>query len=146
MLSALLQYVPKIGPLKGLGFDNPTAQTENLYITSINATVDSYLALLEEVRAGTLALPNCDLDDGKTTKAAEYTLADEAYANLLAKLSVSNFNATTPRLQRNILAFYSDLSLPIETRKNAARWQALLTNLGQLQTAAPLLDRADAHE
>jgi len=83
VISALLQYMPKVGPLKGLGFDNPTAQTENLYITSINATVDSYLALLEQVRAGTLALPNCDLDDGMTTKAAEYTLADEAYASLL---------------------------------------------------------------
>ncbi len=41
---------------------------------------------LEEVRAGTLVLPNCDLDDGKTTKAGEYTLADETYASLLAKI------------------------------------------------------------
>lgn len=49
MISVLLQYMPKVDPLKGLGFDNPTAQTENLYITSINATVDSYLALLEQV-------------------------------------------------------------------------------------------------
>ncbi|HEX3572504.1 MAG TPA: zinc dependent phospholipase C family protein [Acidobacteriaceae bacterium] len=146
VISALLQYMPKVGPLKGLGFDNPTAQTENLYITSINATVDSYLALLEQVRAGTLALPNCDLDDGKTTKAAEYTLADEAYASLLAKLSASKFDATTPQLRTNILAFYSDLSLPIETRKNAARWQVVLIGLGQLQVAAPLPDRAEAHE
>jgi hypothetical protein len=146
VISALLQYMPKVGPLKGLGFDNPTAQTENLYITSINATVDTYLALLEQVRAGTLVLPNCDLDDGKTTKAAEYTLADEAYASLLTKLSASKFDATTPRLQRNILAFYSDLSLPIETRKNAARWQVVLTDLGRLQAASSLADRAEAHE
>jgi len=146
VISALLQYMPKVGPLKGLGFDNPTAQTENLYITSINATVDSYLALLEQVRAGTLALPNCDLDDGMTTKAAEYTLADEAYASLLAKLSASKFDATTPQLRTNILAFYSDLSLPIDTRKNAARWQVVLTDLGQLQAAVPLRDRAEVHE
>jgi len=146
VISALLQYMPKVGPLKGLGFDNPTAQTENLYITSINATVDSYLALLEQVRAGTLALPNCDLDDGMTTKAAEYTLADEAYASLLAKLAASKFDATTPQLRTNILAFYSDLSLPIDTRKNAARWQVVLTDLGQLQAAVPLRDRAEVHK
>ena len=113
---------------------------------NLNATVDSYLALLEQVRSGTLALPNCDLDDGKTTTAAEYTLADEAYASLLAKLSASKFDATTPQLRSNILAFYSDLSFPIETRKNAVRWQVVLTGLGQLQAAVPLSDRAEAHE
>jgi len=144
VISVLLQYMPKVGPLKGLGFDNPTAQTENLYITSINATVDSYLALLEQVRTGTLDLPNSDLDDGNKTKPAEYTLADEAYAGLLAKLATNKFESTTPQLRTNILGFYSDLSLPIETRKNAASWQVLLTELGQLQAASPLLDRAEA--
>ncbi len=60
-----------------MGFDNPTPKTEDLYIKSINATVDQYRVYLEEVRAGTLVLPNCDLDDGKATIAAEYTLADD---------------------------------------------------------------------
>ena len=143
-LSALLQYIPKVGPFKGLGFDNPTPQTEDLYIKSINSTVDSYLALLEQVRTGKLVLPNCDLDDGIPTGAAEYTLADETYANLLAKLSASKFDGTTPQLRANILAFYSDLSLPIETRKDPARWQGVLTDLGELQAAAPLPGRAEA--
>ncbi len=142
-LSALLRYMPKVGPFRGLGFDNPTPQTEDLYIKSINATVDSYLALLEQVRVGRLALPNCDLDDGKPTEAAEYTLADDAYAHLLTKLSASKFVATTPQLRSNILLFYSDLSLPIETRKNADRWQRVLSDLGELQAAAPLPDRAE---
>jgi hypothetical protein len=39
----------KIGPFKGLAFDNPTPQTEDLYIKSINTTVDQY-RVLEEVR------------------------------------------------------------------------------------------------
>ena len=143
-LSALLQYIPKVGPFKGLGFNNPTPQTEDLYIKSINSTVDSYLALLEQVRTSKLVLPNCDLDDGIPTGAAEYTLADETYANLLAKLSASKFDGTTPQLRANILAFYSDLSLPIETRKDPARWQGVLTDLGELQAAAPLPGRAEA--
>jgi len=138
VLSVLLRYIPKIGPFKGMGFDNPSATTEGLYIKSINATVDRYQALLEEVRAGTLVLPNCDLDDGKATEAAEYTLADQTYASLLARLTAQKFDGTTPQLRANILAFYSDLSLPIETMKDAAHWQAVLADLNQLKDA-PLM-------
>jgi hypothetical protein len=138
VLSVLLRYIPKIGPFKGLGFNNPTPQTEDLYIKSINTTVDQYRVYLEEVRAGTLALPNCDLDDGKTTKAAEYTLADETYANLLAQLTARKFDGTSPQLRDNILGFYSDLSLPIDTRKDPARWQGVLTDLGELKAMEPL--------
>src|SRR5690242_6425920 len=47
ILSTLLRYVPKIGPFKGLAFNNPTPQTEDLYFKSINTTVDQYRVLLE---------------------------------------------------------------------------------------------------
>ncbi len=138
VLSVLLRYIPKIGPLKGMGFDNPSAKTEGLYIKSINTTVDGYTALLKKVQGGTLVLPNCNLDDGNPTKAAEYTLADEAYAKLLTSLTAHKFEGTTPQLRANILAFYSDLSLPIETRKDPAHWQAVLADLNQLKDA-PLI-------
>ena len=68
ILSTLLRYMPKVGPFKGLAFNNPTPQTEDLYIKSINATVDQYRIFLEEVRTDTLVLPNCDFDSGKATK------------------------------------------------------------------------------
>jgi hypothetical protein len=136
VLSTLLRYFPKVGPFKGMGFDSPTAQTEDLYIKSINTTVDHYLAMLEALRRGALVLPNRDLDDGKETSASEYMLADEAYADLLAKLSEQKFDGTSPELRENIIAFYADLSLPIETRKNPARWQGVLTGLDQLRAAA----------
>jgi len=142
ILSALLRFVPKIGPFKGLGFNHPTPQTEDMYIKSINATVDDYQARLEEVRAGKLALPDCDLDSGNPTRAAEYSLTDEAYASLLSKLSAHGFDKTTPALRDNILAFYADPSLPNETQKDAARWQEVLANLSQLKaqpaSAAPI--------
>jgi hypothetical protein len=69
------------------------------------------------------------------TKAAEYSLADEAYARLLAELSVKKFNMTSPQLRDNILDFYSNLSLPIETRKNASHWLGVLSDLNQLKSA-----------
>jgi hypothetical protein len=133
VLSALFRYFPKIGPFRGMGFDSPTAQTEDLYIKSINITVDHYVTMLEAVGRNALILPNRDLDDGKETSASEYSLADEAYATLLAKLSKQSFEGTSPELRDNIITFYADLSLPIETRKDPARWQGVLTGIGQLK-------------
>jgi hypothetical protein len=135
ILAALMRYIPKVGPLKGMGFNNPTPQTEDLYIKSINTTTDQYRALLEEVRAGKLVLPNRDLDSGEITKAAEYSLADESYAALLAELSANQFNLTSPQLRGNILDFYSDLALPVETKQNASRWQKVIFNLDKLKSA-----------
>jgi len=138
ILSALLSIVPKIGPFKGLGFNNPTPQTEDLYIKSINTTTDHYQTLLKEARTGTPLLPDCDLDTGNLTRAAEYSLTDDAYASLLAKLSAHHFEGTSAQLRENILKFYADPTLPIETRKDPARWQTVEDDLAQLKLQAPV--------
>src|ERR1700719_2746700 len=117
ILSTLLRYMPKIGPFKGLAFNSPTPQTADLYFKSINTTVDQYRAFLEEERTDFLALANCDFDRGQATKAAEYSLTDVTYAKLLARLTGRRFDLTSPELRNNILQFYSDLSVPIETKK-----------------------------
>jgi hypothetical protein len=137
ILSTLLRYMPKIGPFKALAFNNPTPQTEDLYFKSINTTVDQYRAFLEEVRSDTLVLPNCDLDSGQATQAAEYSLADDSYAKLLAQLSARKFGLTSPELRNNILQFYSDLSAAIETKKDEVRWQSVLASLQQLKSTEP---------
>jgi hypothetical protein len=137
ILSTLLRYMPTVGPFKKLAFNNPTPQTEDLYIKSINTTVDQYRAFLEEVRSDTLVLPNRDLDSGQATVAAEYSLADDTYAQLLAQLSEQRFNQTSPALCDNLLMFYSDLSLPIETKKDQVRWQGVLSALDQLKSVTP---------
>jgi len=137
MLSTLLRYMPKIGPFKGLGFKNPTPQTEDLYFKSINLTVDQYRAFLHAVGADSVLLPNCDLDSGQATKAAEYSLADDTYAKLLGQLSSRKFDGMTPELRANILQFYSDLSAPIETKKDQVRWQGVRTALDELKSTTP---------
>ena len=142
ILSTLLRYMPRVGPFKGLAFNNPTPQTEDLYFKSINTTVDQYRAFLEEVRSDTLVLPNCDLDSGETTKAAEYSLTDDAYAKLLAQLSKRKFDLTSPELRDNILQFYSDPSAAIETKKDSVRWQSVLVSLDQLRSVAPVATAA----
>jgi hypothetical protein len=137
ILSTLLRYTPKVGPLKALAFNNPTPQTEDLYIKSINTTVDQYRAYLKEVRTDTLVLTNCDFDSGQVTKAAEYSLTDDTYAKLLVQLSDRKFDRMSPQLRDNILQFYSDLSVPIEMKNNRARWQGVLTALDKLKSAVP---------
>jgi hypothetical protein len=56
---------------------------------------------------------------------------------LLAQLSERKFDLTTPALGENILQFYSDLSLSIDTKKDQVRWQGVVTALDQLKAATP---------
>ncbi len=137
IMATLLRYVPRVGPFKGLAFKSPTPQTEDLYFKSINTTVDQYRAFLEEVRTDSLVVPNCDLDSGNITKAAEYSLTDDTYATLLAQLSDRKFDRMSPELRDNILQFYSDLSASIATKNDQVRWQGVLTALDQLKSVAP---------
>ena len=146
MAAIFLRYIPKIGPLKGMAFNNPTAKTEDLYIKSIDATVDQYRGFLEAVRADTLVLPNRDLDSGNLTKAAEYSLTDDTYAKLLTQLSARQFDQTPPELRANILDFYSDLSLPIETKKDQGHWRGVLMSLDQLRMITPAPVVVDSSE
>jgi hypothetical protein len=137
LFAILLRYMPKIGPFKALAFNNPTAQTEDLYFKSINTTVDRYRVFLEQVRTDSLELANVDFDSGKETKAAEYSLTDDSYAKLLGQLAERKFDLTSPDLRENILNFYSDLSLPLETKKDSAHWKSVLTALDQLKLVSP---------
>jgi len=137
ILSTLLRCMPKVGPFKGLAFKSPTPQTEDLYFKSINTTVDQYRVFLVQVGTDSLTLPNRDFDTGNVTKAAEYSLTDDTYARLLAQLSERKFTLTSPELRDNILQFYSDLSVQIETKKDGVRWQAALTELDELKAVVP---------
>ena len=137
ILSALLHFMPKFGPFKAMAFKNPTPQTEEMYFKSINTTVDQYRAYLQQVRTDSLRLVNSDFDTGKVTKAAEYSLTDDSYAKLLGQLSEREFDLTTTDLRDNILQFYSDLSVPIETKKDRKLWQGVLASLDRLKLATP---------
>ena len=137
LLAVLLKVLPKIGPLKALDFNIPTAKTEDLYFTSINATVDQYGSLLKEVQSRSIKLPDDDLDSGKATVAGEYTLADDTYAKLLSQLAEKKFDATTVPLQKNILGFYVNASAPNDTKKDPGKWQKVQANLDALKTFTP---------
>jgi hypothetical protein len=133
VLAFFLRFVPKIGPFKALDFKIPTHQTEDLYIASVDKTVENYTKLLHETAEGNLTLTNTDFDTGHDTRAGEYKLSDNAYAHLLDQLAARNFEQITPELRANILAFYSDPNAPLATKKNKAAWQKTEDELNKLR-------------
>jgi hypothetical protein len=133
MLAFLLRIVPKVGPFSALAFKVPSTQAEDMYIKSVNLTIDNYHALLRQVGQGNFDLPNTDCDTGRPTVAAEYSLADKTYEHLLRDLTTKNYLQPTAALRTNVLAFYSDLSAPFYTKKNAKKWKATERALGQFK-------------
>jgi hypothetical protein len=106
ILAFFLRIVPKIGPFKALNFKIPTRQTENLYIASVNRTVEDYSAQLREWDGHRLHLENKDCDTGRPTALGEYSLSDKTYAKLLDELSKRNFTQVTAELRSNILQYF----------------------------------------
>jgi len=136
-LAAILRVIPKFGPFKALAFQLPTTQTEDIYIKSINKTVDNYTSLLQQQRSGHLDLANLDFDTGREGKAGEYQLADKTYAHLLDDLAKRNYDVVNPDLRERILAFYSDLNAPVDTKKNKKDWVRTLVELQKLRLQLP---------
>ncbi len=108
ILAVVFTIIPRIGPLRTLGFKPATPQTEHMFLDSLIAVRSNYRRLLEQVGTGTLDLPNSDFDTGKPTHAGEYSLADRTYASLLAQLRKERYKNVTPELRTNILAFYDN--------------------------------------
>jgi hypothetical protein len=132
-LAFVLRFMPKIGPFKALDFKIPTQKTEDLYVASVDLTVQNYKQLLSKTADGKLQLTNKDFDTGRDTQAGEYPLTDKTYAHLLDQLASHNFDKIPPELKGNILAFYSDPNAPNATRKNAADWAKTQDEISKLR-------------
>jgi Zinc dependent phospholipase C len=135
VLAFFLKFVPKVGPFKALDFKIPTRQTEDLYIASVNHTVDDYKQRLSEEGAKNLHLTNTDFDTGRPTHAGEYALTDKSYAHLLDLLAKNNFAQIRPDLKDNILAFYKDFTAPVATKRKPNEWQRTQEELERLKEA-----------
>ena len=146
LLGFFLRFVPKVGPFKALDFKIPTRKTEDLYIASVDKTVEDYTKLLQETSAGDLHLENTDFDTGHVTRAGEYGLTDKAYAHLLDQLAQHNFEQISPELRANILAFYGDPNAPVATKKKPADWQKTqdeVQKLRALPESTPAASKAE---
>lgn len=79
-------------------------------------------------------LLNRDLDTGNPVRPAGYPLTDETYAYLLHHLAEHPEDAIPPGIKRDILAYYSDLSLPFATKKDPAVWATVQKDLVTLRS------------
>jgi hypothetical protein len=134
LLAFFLEFMPKIGPFKALDFKIPTQKTEDLYIASVDKTVEDYTGLLHQTAARDLHLTNTDFDTGHDARIGEYGLTDKAYARLLDQLAAHNFDQINPDLRANILAFYGDPGAPSAIKKKPADWQKTQAELERLRT------------
>jgi len=141
ILAFFLKLIPKVGPFRAVNFKIPTQQTEDMYVKSVNDTVENYTRLLTHEGHAKLDLPNRDCDTGRETRGGEYVLTDKTYARLIDQLSSKSSAPLSPALRENFVQFYSDLNAPIATKKDAKAWRQLqdeLQRLNQRAAASPV--------
>ncbi len=138
LLAILVFIVPKIGSAADLAIKIPNHETEELYLSSVNHTVDSFHAALDKLGSEPkvlIALPNIDLDTGNHVKRGEYQLTDRTYETLLRRLTSNTDRPIPIDVQRNILEFYSASTTALDP---SPRVQAQLEVLKRMKTAAGL--------
>lgn len=106
VLAFVYRLVPKVGPLKPLAFKAPTPDVDRLFEDSMARARTRYKALVRAVGDGTLVLPNTNFDNGRPTRAGDYTLADETHARWLEALSKQEFAGMSPPVRTALTAFY----------------------------------------
>jgi len=126
-----LRIVPKVGPFSGLAFHPPTPAVEQLYMSSVNLTLEHYRTLLHAQQEAKLELANENLDTGTITTAATYRLSDDTYAELVEKTSGKSVSEA---LRRDLLAYYADLEKPFATKRNSKAWRELVNELNTLKS------------
>ncbi len=159
LVAGLIFILPKIGPLALVNIKGPTEQTEADYAHSVAVSTTALRRVLvrftpEAARfkgplppLGSLThpddtslqardplhpLPNRDLDTGRVVQPGGYSLTDSTYASLLHKLVAKPDRPIPPGVKHDVQAYYSDLNLPIATKKDPARWNEVLADLKTL--------------
>ena len=136
VLAFCFRILPATGPFSALKIRAPTPEVEKLFMTSFNAAVDRYKAMLANIAASGPELPNENFDLGEPPQAGKYKSADEAYAKLVGKLAEHQFAGMPPELCQNILTFYRDLKPSISARsteKERAARTKLIEELDRLK-------------
>ena len=110
LLAILVFVIPKVGAASDLAIKIPTPGTQERYLNSVNRTVDTFRAMLQQAMmdGASLGLANIDLDTGDRVSRGTYPLTDQTYAKLLARLTSKPERILPQDLKRNILEYYAD--------------------------------------
>jgi hypothetical protein len=142
LLAIFLKIIPKHGPFVALSFKVPPRPAEDMFVKSIDNTVQDYGKFLEEAQNGALHLEDKDFDTGHETRPGEYALADQTYARLVGDLAKNQFKDLSPPLRENIMAYYANPGAPLATKRHPKKWKKLESELQQLKTA-PVAESRD---
>ena len=141
VLAFLFRLVPKIGPFKAVAFKTPSTQTEDLFLQSLDKTIDRYKKEVAQIgQHANVRLPDINFDTGEPAKAGNYKLTDDSYAYLVDKLAGRHFDFLMPDLRDNIVSYYGNLQGPLATKKHKedfAKLQQRLQAMKQAPTVAP---------
>jgi hypothetical protein len=109
-----------------------------MFEAGVNATLDRYRKLLNEVREGHVDLPNVNCDVGEYTGPGKYRLNDETHAKLLDKLADGHFMGASSQLREELLRFFAEPDAPYATKRDVKAWAKVQIELEQLKSAAPV--------
>lgn len=147
ILAFLFDLLPKVGPLKIFSLKVPDPKEQDLYIKSINGTVDKFNGYLTGLQAQPAVashpqrapdLAEIDLDTGKPSELGEYRLADETYAKLLHTLTHDPKQPMLPDVRSSLKDFYANRGEPAWYRKKSKMWQMLTADLRVFDSAQPI--------
>jgi hypothetical protein len=138
VLAFFIGILPKVGPLKSLQVKIPDSAQQDLYLKSMNQTVDQYEHYLASMTLQTASvttsmtvpeLREIDLDTGQSARFGEYQLADESYGDLLDVLLHGSKTPMKPDVRQSFLDFYTTRTEPNWYKKKPKNWHKLLVNL-----------------
>jgi hypothetical protein len=130
LLAIFVFLVPKIGAASDLAIKIPNAKTEELYLQSVNHSVDVFHDTLHQELAAVdppVQLVNVDLDTGKAAKLGDYPLADQTYAQLLARITAKPGKPIPRELKQHILDYYA------ESAANSSLPESIIEQLATLK-------------
>jgi len=136
IIAVFIVILPRIGKLSYLAIKDPTAETEALYVASVNRSVDLFRLHLEKLQRDGVEqpdLPNRDLDTGDLVRPGAYRRTDRAYAKLLQRITARPEREVRAGIKRDIFAYYANPNAPIETKKHKKEWLRVQQELGQLK-------------
>jgi Zinc dependent phospholipase C len=134
LLAGVIFILPRIGPLSDAAIRGPNAQTQELYVQSLNRSTAVLRHVLANFNYVTSYVPNRDLDTGAKVKPGAYRLTDETYANLLATVTRNPTQPVPSGLKQNIADYYADPAAPICTKKKPQKWASVQAELELLKT------------
>jgi hypothetical protein len=135
LIAFIYRVLPKIGPLRPLSFKAPTPEAEALFVDSLKDTKARYREALAALGRGRLDLANTDFDTGKPSVHGEYSLADDTYAELLARFDKRQFAGVPPALEKNIAAYYAASPERISSKHERKRADTIRRRLVALKSA-----------